>query len=106
MKKRDVNRFAISHVPRLNPFMLKKISANREKTSQTQIQINPVIAKWSFATLMILIFFALFFKSPSFSNVTSYSVVETVNPGLNLVIFFSLLAVIFFLTYEKRKKLK
>jgi hypothetical protein len=106
MKKRDVKRFAVSHVPRLNPFMLKKISADKEQSVQTQIQINPVVAKWSFAALMILIFFALFFKSPSFSNVSSYSVIETVNPGLNLVIFLSLLALIFFLTYEKTKKSK
>ncbi len=106
MKKRAVNRFAVSHVPRLNPFMLKKINVDNKQAAQTQMQINPVVAKWSFATLIILIFFALSFKAPVFSSVTSYSVIDTVNPGLNLAVFFLLLALIFFLTYEKRKKSK
>ena len=105
MKKRSVNRFSVSHVPKLNAFSLKKINFQNSQVNKTQNQINPSVAKWSFVLLMILIFFAL---SYSPAAITSYSIINTtkVNPGLNLVIFFGLLALVFFLTYEKSRKSK
>lgn len=105
MKKRTLSRFSVSHVPKLNPYSLKKVNLKNSEITKIQNQVNPAVAKWTFVTLMILIFFALSFKSPSF---TSYSIVDTpsVNPSLNLVIFFGLLALVFFLTYEKRNQSK
>jgi protein-S-isoprenylcysteine O-methyltransferase Ste14 len=107
MQKRAVKRsgLSVSHVPKLNPYTLKKINLENSEVTKVQKQISPAVAKWSFVLLMILIFFALSYNPAS---ITSYSVINTtkVNPGLNLTIFFGLLALVFFLTYEKSKKIK
>lgn len=110
MQKRVVKRssFSVNKVPKLNPFSLKKITVqNNLQKSLPKSQVNPQVAKWTFVLLMVAIFFALFYQNPSL-GVTSYSVADTtpVNPGLNLVIFLGLLALVFFLTYEKRKSKK
>ncbi len=104
MQKRVVSRFFVSHVPKLNNYSLKKINLKNSEVSKIETQINPAVAKWSFISLMILIFFALSYRPAS---ITSFSIVDPttkVNPSLNLVIFFGLLALIFFLTYEKSNK--
>ncbi|MEK6937071.1 MAG: hypothetical protein AABW58_03290 [Nanoarchaeota archaeon] len=110
MKKREVKRsgFSLSHVPKLNPYLLKKVNVQDSSSSQNPAQVNPGVAKWTFVLLMVAIFFALSYRNPSLETVTSYSVVDTssINPGLNLVIFLTLLALVFFLTYEKRKAKK
>ncbi|MBS3171564.1 hypothetical protein J4449_03060 [Candidatus Woesearchaeota archaeon] len=107
MKKRGVKKsFSVSKVPKLNPYSLKKVnSQNNLQKSLPQSQINLQVAKWTFVLVMVAIFFALFYQNPS---VNTYSVADTssVNPGLNFVIFIGLLALVFFLTYEKRKSKK
>ncbi len=67
------------------------------------IVINPKLAKLSFIILMSLIFVSLSFTVNSYNAITSYSILNTVNPSANFIILFSLLALVFFLTYEKRK---
>ena len=103
--KRVVRKFSIDHVPKLDIYRLKKINLKNSEFSKIQSQINPEVAKWSFVLLVVLLFFTLFYQSPA---VTSFSILDTstVYPGLNFVIFFSFLALVFFLTYEKKKKLK
>ena len=110
MKKRAAltSRFSVSHVPKLNPYLLKKVNTQNSQIIKTQNQINPAVAKWTFVLLMIAIFFALSYQDPALTTVTTYSVfdISSINPSLNLVIFFGLLALVFFLTYEKRKQNK
>ena len=102
MKKRGVKKsFSVSKVPKLNPYSLKKVnSQNNLQKSLPQSQINLQVAKWTFVLVMVAIFFALFYRNPSVADTSS------VNPGLNFVIFIGLLALVFFLTYEKRKSKK
>ena len=70
-------------------------------------QISSKLAKFIFVTLMVLIFLSLSFKGSSSLNlVTTYSILDTVNPGTNFAIFFGLLALVFFLTYENKKSKK
>ena len=74
-------------------------ASNRERKQV----LNQKVAKLAFVVLMVLIFLALTFRTPSFTGVTSYSVLDTVNPGANFLIFFALIVLIFFLTYEKKR---
>lgn len=78
-------------------------SQKRNNDFTKTVVINPKLAKLSFVVLMSLIFASLSFTNNSYNAITSFSILNTINHGTNFVIFFSLLALVFFLTYEKRK---
>lgn len=79
-----------------------------EKNSEKTLVINPTIAKLTFIILMVLIFLALsytpfLYGDKSLNPISSFTVLDAVNPGANFVIFFGLLGLVFFLTYERKK---
>jgi len=80
----------------------KNISSEKAVLNKSE-GINPKVAKVSFVVLMVLIFFSLTYFSPSITSLTTYPLIETINPSVNFVIFFGLIAFIFFITYEKKK---
>ena len=100
---RITRSFESSLMQMSNIYKKTKKSKNQEKDFTKTLVINPTVAKLSFVVLMVLIFIALSFNGSN--SITSYSVLDTVNPGVNFGIFFALLVLVFFLTYE-RKKLK
>ncbi len=79
----------------------KKSKPNKtQKDFSKTLVISPAVSKMAFVVLMVFIFVALSFNS---NSITSYSVLNTVNYGANFGIFFALLGLVFFLTYERRK---
>lgn len=83
---------------------LSKSKRRNEKREVLNSGIHPKIAKATFIGIFVLLFFALALSNNfSFISLTTYSVVETPNPGINIAVFFAVMVLAFFLIYEKKK---
>ncbi|MBI2672032.1 hypothetical protein HYX16_03810 [Candidatus Woesearchaeota archaeon] len=80
-----------------------KPKKRNEKKESVNLRIHPKVAKATFIGIFVLLFFAISLSDNfSFTSFTTYSIVDAPNPGINIVIFFVVMILAFFLMYEKK----